>query len=164
MKKYIPYVIGTFVASSSLLGLASFASAAEISHPLALRGHAWGFHFMKKDPSNVSQKADHLEKMASLFGISAQDLQNRLSQGKTIGDVIKDLGISPEQTQEKMKAEHAKHLEEMKAAIQKQVQEGKLTQAEAEKRLAHLEHPPRHGLGKHGLHPRGPFTRPKHSR
>lgn len=69
-----------------------------------------------------------LENKAQLLGITVADLQARFATGKNFGQIIQDLGITPEQLR-------AKALVQIKARLQQLVTDGKITQAEADKRF-----------------------------
>jgi hypothetical protein len=89
-----------------------------------------------------------LEDQASMLGIKVDDLKTRLDAGKTIQDIAKDLGISDDALKAKMEAQRAVRLEEMKKKIQQDVQDGKLTQAQADQMLERLTNPIKHGFGR----------------
>lgn len=88
-----------------------------------------------------------LEEHASILGITVDDLKVRMESGKSIKDIATDLGISEETLQAKMEEIRAAHQAEMKAKIQQEVTDGKITQAQADERIANMEKGPKGGKG-----------------
>lgn len=122
---------------------------AQMDKILSFKG---GFDFkgMKQMGHKGPMGSFMLTEQASLLGISADDLKARLDSGKTFQQIASDLGITQDQLKTKMDAQKQARLEKMKADIQAEVAAGKLTQAQADQRLAHLTNPPKHG-GKMGM-------------
>jgi predicted transcriptional regulator len=84
-------------------------------------------------PGGMEFGIKHNEVIAKILGITADDLKARLEAGKKISDILKELGMSETDFQAKMQTAH---IAEMKAHLAEQVAAGKLTQAEANARIA----------------------------
>lgn len=119
------------VSIGSLASLAPIASAQTVStNPLA-RTHMGASH--------DARMAMMLENQAKLLGITVDDLKVRQAQGKSFVQITQDLGITKEQLEARMKQLHDARVTEIKAQIQAQVTNGKITQAQADKRIAQLD-------------------------
>lgn len=82
--------------------------------------------------------ATFLEEQASILGITVDDLKTRLEAGKTVKDIASNLGISEEVLQAKMKAV-------MTAKLAQDVADGKITQKQADERIANMGNGPWNG-------------------
>jgi uncharacterized protein YaiL (DUF2058 family) len=72
---------------------------------------------------------------ATLFGITVDEAKAYWAEGKTIADIAKDKGLTEDQLRTKMDAARQA---EMKTRIQNLVDQGVITQAQADKRLQFL--------------------------
>lgn len=139
IKQYIPYALIVPVVVLAAAG-ASIASA-----------HGW---FMQLSPEDV---ALHHEQMftqkAELLGVSVEEVKNAWAQGKTLAELAREKGISEEQLKERM---HSAHKAKMQQHLKALVDQGVITQTQADQRLAVMEErmqeAPLHGKGKR-FHP-----------
>jgi len=69
-----------------------------------------------------------LERIASILGITLEELQAELESGKSIADIVSEHGLTMEQFRQKQQ-------ELRKAEILQQLNEGKITQEQADKML-----------------------------
>lgn len=127
-KKYVAYVILP-VMGLALLG-AGTASA-----------HGWlggGIGMMNNlTPDQIAQKQQtKFTTEASLLGISVDDLKNAWAQGKTLAQIAKDHGIT--QTQLKQKIADLKK-QELSDYLKASVDQGVITQAQADQRLTFMQ-------------------------
>ena len=83
-----------------------------------------------------AQRADHQARIAAILGISADDLKARLASGKKMTDIISDLKLDATVVQQKIAA---LQLETMKAHFADAVKSGKLTQAQADAKIAEMQ-------------------------
>jgi len=83
-----------------------------------------------------AQQADHQAKIAAILGISADDLKARLASGKKMTDIISDLKLDATAVQQKMAV---LQLETIKARYADAVKSGKLTQAQADAKIAEIQ-------------------------
>lgn len=81
------------------------------------------------DERGLHQRGGHLEVMATLAGISEEDFKARVASGEKPRDILEASGVTPED----MRAAHELRAQER---IAKAVASGKLTQEEADVRLA----------------------------
>jgi uncharacterized protein YaiL (DUF2058 family) len=92
--------------------------------------------FMSGTPQEqATQQAKMFEQQASLFGITVDEAKTYWAEGKTIADIAKDKGLTEDQLRAKMDAARQA---EMKTRIQNLVDQGVITQAQADKRLQFL--------------------------
>lgn len=127
----------------------------------AAAGSGW---FNNADPSTI---ADHFKSMfehkAAILGISVDDVKQAWADGKTMKELMDEEGISEEEVQARLKQER---LARVTAEIQALVDNGIITQAQGDARLAnvqsHLEDTSasfgghrgfRHGFGGFGFGP-----------
>lgn len=95
-------------------------------------------HMDKKKGVTRHGKKDDLQRltaMASVLNTTVPTLQAQLSAGKTLEDIVKASGMSQSDFEAKMKI---LHLAEMKIKLQAKVSTGKITQAEADAKLAKM--------------------------
>ena len=79
------------------------------------------------------QQAEHQAQIASILGISADDLKARLASGKNLGTIISDLKLNATEIQKKLGEQK---LVLMKTHLADRVKAGVITQAEADAKLA----------------------------
>ena len=95
-------------------------------------------HTDKKKGEMRHAKKDDIQRltaMASVLNTTVSALQAQLSTGKTLEDIVKASGMSQADFEAKMKI---LHLAEMKIKLQAKVSAGKITQAEADAKLAKM--------------------------
>lgn len=80
----------------------------------------------------TANKEARLEKLATLLGIPAEDLKTRLAGGKTIPQIMGDLGVNQEVLHTKMMDELKQTL---KTRLQEKVAKGEITQQQADEKL-----------------------------
>jgi len=118
-------------------------------------GFCFGFGFLNGGQGPKGQGPEghgrNLDGIASILGITADELKAEIESGKTIEEIVTEYGMTMDQVHEKM-------LELKKAEIAQAVTDGKLTQEQADQILERLEQGPKGqgfgGFGGRGL--RGP--------
>ena len=124
MKKYLKYSLLPALA----LGVIGVGTA-------SAHGLFWGG--AQADPQSFAQaQTQRFQNEADLLGISLDELKNAWAEGKSIKDIAEEKGITQEQLQEKMKTAAQAH---MKANLQALVDQGVITQAQADLRLQNME-------------------------
>lgn len=98
--------------------------------------------FTPPTPASLASNTNFVNSESQILGIAASDLQSRLTAGKTIQQIISDLGLTQTQLQTKMTAART-------AQINAMVTAGKITAAQATTMIANLgKHPfPMFGMG-----------------
>jgi hypothetical protein len=104
------------------------------------RGHRGG---MGEHHGIIDRDAMHA-KMAEAFGLTVEEFEAALAEGKKPHQLAEELGIDFAQVQETMKAAHAEALAEA-------VANGAITQEEADRIQAHHEQMGGHGMRGHGM-------------
>jgi uncharacterized protein (DUF433 family) len=80
-----------------------------------------------------------LEEQADVLGITVDDLQSRMDAGQSFQDIVKELGISEDAIRANMEAQRTERVAEMKVKIAQEVTDGKITQEQADKKIAEFE-------------------------
>jgi len=95
---------------------------------------SFGFGQLGQFEENLtpSQFEATMIEQAGLLGISVAEMKNYWSQGKTLNEIAKDLGLSQADLMAKMKTAQA---DKLKQSLQDLVVSGSLTQAQADARL-----------------------------
>jgi len=97
-------------------------------------------------PEEIAQKQETiLENKAEFFGISVEEMKDAWAEGKTPLEIAEEQGITQEELQEKMKESKQEH---MQAQIQAMVDNGVITQEQADQRLQSMEDRLENGEGK----------------
>jgi hypothetical protein len=73
---------------------------------------------------------------AKIIGISEGDMKDAWAEGKNFRDLAKEKGISEEELRTKMQAQRQ---EQQKTFLQNLVSQGKITQAQADARIKHMQ-------------------------
>ncbi len=125
MKKYLAYAVLP-VMGLGLLG-AGIASA-----------HGIGFGFgQNATPQEIASRQQTMfQNEANLLGISVDEVKSAWAQGKTIAQIAQDHGITQAQLQQKMQDTR---LSAMKTRLQAMVEQGVITQAQADQRLQFMQ-------------------------
>lgn len=112
-----------------LMGFALLAAGTVSAH-----GLMFGSSATPEEAAARQTQAFHNQ--AGLLGISVEEMKNYWAKGMTLPEIAKEKGISEQQLQEKikeqMKARHKDHLSQL-------VQQGVITQAQADQRLQFVE-------------------------
>jgi len=96
--------------------------------------HGW---FTQATPEEVAARQSQMfTHQADLLGVSVDVIKDGWASGKTLEDIAKDNGITAEQLQEKMQTERQ---DQMRSHLQALVDQGVITQAQADSRLNFLE-------------------------
>lgn len=123
-KKYLAYTI--LPALALVLAGTGVASA-----------HGWFGGFGNATPEEIAQHQETMfQSKAGLFGISADELKDYWAEGKNFEEIAEAEGIAQEQLQERM-AEDRK--EQMRNQIQAMVDNGVISQEQADQRLQFTE-------------------------
>jgi len=140
-KKYLAYAVLP-VLGIALLG-AGTASA-----------HGWLGFGGGACPEDPARMAEHHQAMfqnhAEILGMDMEDLKDAWAEGKTIRDIAEEKGMDSSVLREKMQEARKA---EMKSRLQALVEEGIITQAQANTRASLMEERAGSGKdGKPGLH------------
>jgi len=95
----------------------------------AQRGRGQGLNSWSGPRSEYTQM---LETRAQILGVTTEELQKELDAGKSMGDIAKEQGLTPEEFHQKMLAAKKIHLENL-------VKAGALTQDQLETRVPLME-------------------------
>ncbi len=128
-----------------VLGLGLLSGGAAVS--------AAGFLGSEATPQEIATRQQTMfDKQASLLGISVDKVKDAWAAGKTLQELAAENGITEAQLQEKLVAERTAA---MKAQIQALVDQGIVTQAQADQRLAYMAANPGKAKGMMGPGGRG---------
>ncbi len=98
--------------------------------------HGWGWA-KNLDPQEVAEKQQAMfQEQADLLGTTLDKVKGSWAKGQTLTDLADELGISETDLQAKMKANR---LAEMKSHLQSLVDQGVITQAQADQRYSFME-------------------------
>jgi len=125
-RKYVVYGLMPMF----LLGLAGVSAATASAHGWFGRG---------ADIDPVTAAADQTERFAQeaeMLGISVEQVKEYWAQGMNPRDIIDELGLDETAIHERMQAERQAN---MKAHVQALVDQGVITQAQADTRIAFME-------------------------
>jgi uncharacterized protein (DUF433 family) len=78
------------------------------------------------------QRGEHLEVVADALGMTVEEVREAVSSGQTIAELAEAQGVPLQDVADALVAAEAEHL-------QKAVEDGRLTQEEADEKLAHME-------------------------
>jgi len=88
-------------------------------------------------PENITERFQTMfREKAEILGISTEDFKTAWSQGKDLREMAQEQGITKEQLQEKMQE---KRKEQMQEQLNVLVQNGVITQEQANNRMGFLE-------------------------
>lgn len=141
-KKYLKYGILPSFLALALIGSAGLASA-----------HGMGFFGSQATPQEVAtQHAEMFQHQADLLGVSVDEIKAAWVAGKDLRTLAQEKGITDEQIKTKMQELHK---QKMKEHLQALVDQGVITQAQADQRAQVMEtklQNGRHdkGFGRHG--------------
>lgn len=122
MKKKLIAIAAVPVLGLGLLG-ASVASA-----------HGW---FTNATPEEIAtHQQDMFQHQADLLGVSVDVIKDGWANGKTLRQIAEENGITVDQLQQKMQVERQ---DQMRSHLQTLVDQGVVTQAQADTRLKLLE-------------------------
>ena len=121
MNKLLTY----FLVSLGVLGLAGVGIAS---------AHGW---FSDLSPEDLTARFETMfQKKAEILGISVDEFKAGWAEGKTLKDIAEEQGITQEQLQERMRAERE---ERMRERINILVENGVITQEQADQRLSFMQ-------------------------
>lgn len=136
--KYLSYIVVPTLA-------VAFIGAGAVSAHGLMRGFGSGagvpfIHMMGGPNSTPEQMAEaqknQFTQEAALLGVSVDEIKQAWAEGKTLHDVATAHGITADQLREKMEAAHK---DAMKKHLDVLVQQGVITQAQADSRLVFME-------------------------
>ncbi len=123
-----------------VLGLGLLAGGQAIS--------AAGFLGANATPQEIATRQQTMfDKQAALLGIDVNKVKDAWATGKTLQELATENGITEAELQEKMAAERTA---DMEAQIQALVDQGVVTQAQADQRLAYMAANPGKVMGPGG--------------
>lgn len=100
----------------------------------------FGGGFGKFSNATPEEIADHQQVMfqekADLLGISVDEFKNYWAEGKDVREIADELGITDEELRTKMQAAHQQSMQEHMQVL---VDQGVITQAQADARLQHMQ-------------------------
>lgn len=140
-KKILFYSIVPVLAGVTIIG-ATQASANGL----------FGFGKNATPQEIASRHTEMFQEWANFLGISIDDVKNAWAQGKTMQELAAEKGITKEQLQTKMKEAR---LTQMKTQLQALVDQGVITQSQADQRLSFMQSNQDKGPGKGGRGGRG---------
>lgn len=120
-------------------GSLAFAGSGAVVHAAPATTNTNNFH-----PKVFVHKfnKDNQTNLATFLGMSDADLKATLSSGKTLEQIAQEKTISSDQLKQFFTTEEEKRISELKARLAREVQNGKLTQEEADKKLEKMtSHP-----------------------
>lgn len=125
-RKYIVYGLMPMF----LLGLAGVGAA-------TASAHGWFGRGADIDPvTAAANQTERFAQEAEVLGISVDQVKEYWAQGKNVRDIIDELNLDETAVQERMQTER---LANMKAHIQTLVDQGVITQAQADQRLEYIQ-------------------------
>ncbi len=98
-----------------------------------------GKGFFKAGDDIVTQTKNWEEKIAQnakIIGVSEDEVKAAWAEGKSLRDLAKEKGISEEEMRTKMQTQRQ---EQQKTFLQNLVSQGKITQAQADARIKHMQ-------------------------
>ncbi len=114
--------------------------------------HGWFGGFSNATPEEIAQRQQTMfQNQADLLGINADVIKNGWADGKTIPEIAEGQGISADQLRERMEAARKERMQE---ELQAMVDNGIITQEQADKRFKVMEE--RFADGEFGRMNRGP--------
>jgi hypothetical protein len=135
--KYLAYIIMPALALT--LAGASVASA-----------HGWFGGFGQAIPEEIAQRQETMfQNQAGLLGISVDDVKNAWAEGKNFREIAEEQGISQEQLQERMQDARQ---EQLQNRLQAMVDNGVISQEQANQRLQFMEERMANGETAKGFH------------
>ena len=93
---------------------------------------------MGGDGACLENQEKMIESRVEMLGLDLEEVRTKLSEGKTMREIISEAGITKEEMVENRKALMIEHINEFLA-------DGKITQEEADKRLQWIEERPNKG-------------------
>lgn len=108
----------------------------------------------KNDPvAAATQWEQKLNDEAGILGITADEMKSNWAQGKGVREIAKEKGISDADLQKKFQAAREQQHKDMLQAL---VNQGKITQAQADARLKFMQSNPKPERGMRGHRGHGP--------
>jgi hypothetical protein len=134
----------TFLSSVLVLGILALVGVGVVS------AHGWFGGFGNATPEEIAEHQTQMfEHKAELLGLSIDVIKNGWAQGKNLLEIAEENGITQEQLQTRMQEERKVQLQEH---LQILVQQGVITQSQADQRLQFMEeHMGEGGFGR-GMH------------
>ncbi len=121
-KKNIMYALVPVMALGLILGVQ------------AVSAHGWFGMMGDATPAEIAAREQTMfQQQADLLGVSVDEVKDAWAQGKTMRDLAQGKGITDAQLQEKMRTQRET---QMKAHLQALVDQGVITQAQADQRQA----------------------------
>lgn len=84
--------------------------------------------FMKFGEKNPEKFNQMIERKAEMFGLDAGEIKNQIEEGKSLGDIISETGLTKEEMFERKQ-------EYMEDYINQMLTDGKITQEQVDKKL-----------------------------
>lgn len=111
--------------------------------------HGWfsGFGTLSADEI-ASRQQERFQHEADILGISVDEVKNAWAQGKSLWELAEEKGITQEQIQQRMKDAFT---QQMKTHMQTLVDQGVITQAQADARLQFMQNNAQNGKRMMGM-------------
>lgn len=137
-KKAIAYYVLPVLGLVAVMGLGAGSVYAKGPNGAGgmMLGGLGGFNRNLTADEVVARHAEMFQHQADLLGVSVDEVKTAWAAGKNMKDLMEEKGVSQEQVQAKMKAQHET---QMKAHLQTLVEKGVITQAQADQRLKAME-------------------------
>lgn len=112
--------------------------------------HGWFGGFGQATPEEMSQRQETMfQNQADFLGISVDEIKDAWAEGKNFREIAEEQGIAQEQLQEQM--EEARQ-EQLQAQLQAMVDNGVISQEQANQRLQFMEERVADGEANKGFH------------
>ncbi|OGL89003.1 hypothetical protein A3I42_04720 [Candidatus Uhrbacteria bacterium RIFCSPLOWO2_02_FULL_49_11] len=142
-KKNIMYALVPVIALGMILGVQ------------AVSAHGWFGMMGNATPAEIATRQQSMfQQQADLLEVSVDDVKDAWAQGKTMRELAQEKGITDAQLQEKMKAQRET---QMKAHLQALLNQGVITQAQADQRTAWMSQQAANGIKGFGMRGHGGF-------
>jgi len=112
--------------------------------------HGWygGFGANKATPEEIAtRQTDMFQHQADLLGVSVEEVKAAWAEGKTLKDVADAHGITQEQIQQKMQDQRKQAMQDYFTTL---VNQGVITQAQADQRMQFMNTQAQNGKGRFG--------------
>lgn len=116
----------------------------------AASAHGWfgGFGFNAAPEEIAARQTSMFQQHANLLGVSVDEMKNAWASGKTMRDLAQEKGITDDQLQAKLKEQR---LAQMKTHLQTLVDQGVITQTQADQRSAWMSTQAENGKSGRGM-------------
>lgn len=125
-----------YAALPAVLGLSLLVSGSASAMTMGLGGGAHMMLWSQSSEDAATQMQTRFESTAKILGIGVDEVKTAWGQGKSMGELAKDKGITEAQIRTRVLEQQRT---QMKAQLQTMVTKGIITQAQADARLKFME-------------------------